>query len=162
VADPPDKVVRSRSNIVRTRTTVKPGLFLQPYVLTRLTAQLLEHVTDGLGFVENDYAVVSWLNICGQATPTELAGDLGMKPTTLSTVIDRCVKKGFARRKRNPDDGRSYVVELTAKGKATNARAAERFDAVMRRLLGNLEGDREEILAQMRVLEDAMRKTLGP
>jgi DNA-binding MarR family transcriptional regulator len=147
--------------MIRTRTTVKPGLFLQPYILNRLSGQLLEGVTEGLGFVDNDYAVVSWLNICGQATPSELAADLGMKPTTLTTVIERVVKKGFARRLPNPADGRSYLVELTAKGKATNARAAERFDRVMGRLRANLEGDREEILEHMRVLEAAMRKTLS-
>ena len=84
-----------------------------------------------------------------------------MKPTTLSSVIERLVKKGQVRRRPNPEDGRSYPVELTAKGKATNAANAERFDAVMRRLLGNLAGDRETILEHMRVLEDAMRKTLS-
>jgi len=146
--------------MVRTRTTVKPGLLLQPYILTRLSAQLLEGVVEGLGFGENEYAVVSWLNICDQATPTELAADLGMKPTTLSTVIERIVGKGFARRVRNPEDGRSYLLELTPKGKATNARAAARFDEMMARLLGNLAGERETILEHMRVLEDAMRRSL--
>jgi DNA-binding MarR family transcriptional regulator len=147
--------------MVRTRTSVKPGLFLQPYILNRLAGRLLEPVSTNNGFADNEYAVASWLNICGQATPTELAADLGMKPTTLTDVIERLVKKGLARRLANPDDGRSYVVELTAKGKSANARAAEHFDRVMTRLRANLAGDREEILAHMRVLEDAMRKTLA-
>jgi MarR family transcriptional regulator, 2-MHQ and catechol-resistance regulon repressor len=146
--------------MVRTRTSVKPGLLLQPYILSRLAGQLLEAVSVGNGFADNEYAVASWLNICGEATPTELAADLGMKPTTLTAVIERLVTKGLVRRLANPDDGRSYVVELTAKGKATNARAGEHFDRVMTRLRANLAGDREEILAHMRVLEDAMRKTL--
>ena len=147
--------------MVRTRTSVKPGLLLQPFVLNRLAGRLVEEVTAGLGYVDNEFAVTSWLNVCGRATPTELATDLGMKPTTLTAVIERVVKKGLVRRRPNPDDGRSYVVELTARGKATNARAGERFDAMMRRLVANLEGDREEILAQMRLLEAAMRKTIA-
>ena len=112
------------------------------------------------GLVGGEYAVASWLNVCGQATPTELAADLGMKPTTLTSIIERLVRKRQIRRRPNPEDGRSYLLELTAKGKATNAGNAERFDAVMRRVLGNLEGDRETILEHMRVLEAALRRTV--
>jgi len=81
-------------------------------------------------------------------------------PAKLQGIIVGCRGKGFARRVRNPEDGRSYLLELTPKGKATNARAAARFDEMMARLLGNLAGERETILEHMRVLEDAMRRSL--
>jgi DNA-binding MarR family transcriptional regulator len=135
-------------------------LLLQPFVLDHLVGQLLDSVLEGSGLTGNEFAVASWLNICGQATPSELAADLGLKPTTLTSVLDRLVEKGQVRKRPNPEDGRSYLVELTAKGKATNARNGERFSAMHGRLAANLEGAREEILEHMRVLEDAMRKTL--
>jgi DNA-binding MarR family transcriptional regulator len=148
--------------MVRARTHVeaRPGLLLQPFVLDQLAGQLIEIILEGSGLVGNEFAVSSWLNIRGRATPSSLAADLGLKPTTLSSVLERLVAKGQIRRRPNPEDGRSYLVELTAKGKATHARIFERFNTVAVRLAANLEGDREEILAQMRVLEAAMRRTL--
>jgi DNA-binding MarR family transcriptional regulator len=147
--------------MVRTRTTVKPGLLLQPFVLDELVAVLVDAVVEGSDVTAREYAVTSWLNICGEATPTELAADLGMPPTTLSSMIDRLVRKGQMRRAPNPDDGRSYLVQLTAKGKATNARNAQRLQRVVDRVRTNLELDEEELLTTLRVLEDALRKTIS-
>jgi DNA-binding MarR family transcriptional regulator len=147
--------------MVRTRTTVKPGLLLQPFVLNSLAGQLVETMLEGSAITGNEFAVLSWLNVSGPATPTELAADLGLKPTTLTSVLDRLVAKGQVRKRPNPDDGRSYLVEATAKGKATHTRISERFVVVASRLQANLEGDREAILEHMRLLEDAMRKTLA-
>jgi DNA-binding MarR family transcriptional regulator len=147
--------------MVRTRTTVKPGLLLQPFVLNSLAGRLVETMLEGSGLAGNEFAVASWLNVSGAATPTELAADLGLKPTTLTSVLDRLVAKGQVRKRPNPDDGRSYLVEPTARGRATHARISERFLVVAGRLQENLEGDREAILEHMRVLEDAMRRTLA-
>jgi DNA-binding MarR family transcriptional regulator len=122
--------------------------------------QLLESVVAPSGLTGNEFAVSSWLNVSGRATPTELAADLGMKPTTLTSVIERLVRKGHVRRRPNPEDGRSYLLELTARGKAANADNGRRFNAVLRRLLGHLEGDPAAILEQMRVLEAGLRRTL--
>jgi DNA-binding MarR family transcriptional regulator len=147
--------------MVRTRTTVKPGLLLQPFVLDELVAVLVDGVVDGSEVTAREYAVTSWLNICGDATPSELAFDLGMPPTTLSSVIERLVRKGQMRRVPNPDDGRSYLLQLTAKGKATNARNGQRLQRVVERLRTNLEVDEQELLEALRVLEDALRKTIS-
>jgi len=75
-------------------------------------------------------------------------------------MIDRLVAKKQVRRVRHPEDGRSYVLEPTAKGKATNARNGKRFEWTIERLRANLDGDAEEILDAMRRLEAALRATL--
>jgi len=49
-------------------------------------------------------------------------------------MIDRLVAKKQVRRVRHPEDGRSYVLEPTAKGKATNARNGKRFERTIERL----------------------------
>ena len=101
--------------MMRNRSTVKlqPGLFLQPFVISQLVGTVLEDVVDGSGISASEFAVTSSINIFGTVTPTELARTLGLSPTTLSATIDRLVRKGEARRTRHPDDGRSYVLELT-------------------------------------------------
>ena len=148
--------------MIRNRTTVKPGLLLQPFVVSQLAGALVSEIVEGSEVTASEYAVTSWLNVVGGATPGDLARELGLSPTTLSAMIDRLVAKKQVRRVRHPEDGRSYVLEPTARGKKTNARNAERFGAVMRRVTASLEGDPEEILEAMRRLEAALRAGLGP
>ena len=148
--------------MLRDRTTVKvqPGLFLQPFVVTQLSGAVIIDVVEGSEVTATEYALTSWLNIVGDATPTELAHDLGLSPTTVSAMIDRLVGKKQVRRVRNPDDGRSYLLELTEAGKRTNARNSRRLSEAIEALRRHLEGDPDEILAAMRLLEDGLRKML--
>ena len=148
--------------MVRSRTTVKPGLLLQPVVLSQLAGRLVEEAIADSEVAGVEFAVASWLGVRGQATPKDLSRDLGMAPTTLSAVIDRLVRKGQVRRRPNPDDGRSYLLELTAKGKATNARNGARFAEVIGRVRTELAADEEDVLETMRVLEEALRRALEP
>jgi DNA-binding MarR family transcriptional regulator len=149
--------------MVRNRTTVKaqPGLLLQPFVVFHLGAALIDGVIEGSEVVGAEYAVASWLGAGGGATPTELARELGLAPTTLSAIIDRLVRKKQVRRVSHPEDGRSYVLELTAAGRATNRRNSERFARMRERLLANLEDDPEVVLALLRRYEEALRKTIA-
>jgi len=148
--------------MLRNRPTVKvqPGLFLQPYIVSQLSGALIVEVVRGSEVTATEYALTSWLNVVGDATPTELAHDLGLSPTTVSAMIDRLLGKRQVRRFRNPDDGRSYLLELTEAGKRTNARNSRRLSEAIEALRGHLEGDPEEILAAMRLLEDGLRKML--
>src|SRR5262245_18133127 len=148
--------------MVRTRTTVKPGLFLQPFVVSQLSGSIIERVVEGSEITASEYALTSWLNVIGGATPSEIAQQLGLSPTTVSAVIERLVQKKQVRRVRHPEDGRSYVLEPTAKGKATNVRNGRRFEQELRTLRGHLEDDPEEILELLRRFETALRKTLAP
>jgi MarR family transcriptional regulator, multiple antibiotic resistance protein MarR len=150
--------------MVRNRSTVKtaqPGLFLQPHILSQLVGTLIQRVVEGSGITASEYALTSWLNVIGQATPSRLADDLGMSATTLSAMIERLVAKGEVRRVPNAEDARSYLLDLTPKGKATNARNGQRLSAELRGVHGELEGDPEEILAAMRVLESALRSRIA-
>jgi DNA-binding MarR family transcriptional regulator len=149
--------------MMRNRTTVKlqPGLFLQPFVVSQLVGAIIDRVVEGSGIAASEFAVASSVAAFGSVTPTELARALGLSPTTLSAMVDRLVRKQQLRRVRHPDDGRSYVLELTSRGKATNARNARRFAAELQALRGHLEGDADEVLDAMRRLEVALRQTLG-
>lgn len=147
--------------MLRDRTTVKPGLFLLPHVVAQLSGALVVEVVEGSEVTATEYALTSWLAIQGRATPTDLAFDLGMAPTTVSTLIDRLVQKKQVRRVRHPDDGRSYLVELTRRGTATNIRNSRRLERCIARLHEHLEGDPAEILAAMRLLEEGLRRTLA-
>ena len=148
--------------MIRNRTTVKPGLFLQPHVVANLSGTLIEEIVEGSGITASEFAVSSWVNVRGTSTPGELSRELGLSPTTVSAMVDRLVRKKQLRRARHPEDGRSYVLEPTAKGRSTQAAIGKRFAKKLQAVRGNLaEGDAEEILEAMRRLEDALRKTLA-
>lgn len=142
---------------------MRPGLFLQPHIVAELVGTLIGRIVEGSDLTGREFAVTSWLNLREPATPTAIADELGMSATTVSAMVDRLVQKGHIRRVPNPGDGRSYFIELTAAGRKTNAAIGERFDAVMDEVRGNVAGDPEAILDAMRLLEDALRKTIaGP
>ena len=148
---------------MRNRSTVKlqPGLFLQPFVVSQLVGRVIEGLVEGTEISGPEFAVTSSIGVFGSVTPTELARTLGISPTTLSASIERLVRKKQVRRVRHPEDGRSYVLELTARGKATNATIGERFAVAMRTVRGHLDGDPDEVLDAMRRLEAALRTTLA-
>ena len=60
---------------------------------------------------------VEILGINGSLKMKELAAKLGITTGTLTITIDKLEKKGIVRRKANPNDRRSYVIELTKEGK---------------------------------------------
>lgn len=57
----------------------------------------------------------------------ELAADAGIKPTTLTSVLDRLGKRGYLARELDLGDRRSFMVHLTPEG----AQAAQRASAAM-------------------------------
>jgi len=148
--------------MLRDRTTVKrkPGLFLQPYVVAQLSGALIMQVVEGSEVTATEYALTSWLAVQRKATPSQLSQELGVAPTTLSAMIDRLVQKGQIRRIAHPDDGRSYLLELTAQGQKTNTRNSRRLERVIVELRAELDADPDEILEAMRRLEAALRRVL--
>jgi DNA-binding MarR family transcriptional regulator len=149
--------------MVRSRSTVKaqPGLLLQPFVISQLTSSLVDGIVAGSEVSASEFALTSWLAVVGGATPSELAADLGLAPTTLSAMIERLVGKGQVRRRPHPEDGRSYVLELTARGRKTNDRNVARFGPMLGRVRAQLQADEREVLAALRALEAAFRAALA-
>ena len=59
------------------------------------------------------------------------------------------------------DDGRSYVLEATARGRSTQARAGAALAAVLERLDAELGGDSDAVLDALHRLEAALRQQLA-
>jgi DNA-binding MarR family transcriptional regulator len=74
----------------------------------------LELAADGVE--SNGYAMLSLIGVRGPVRLTEVAGELGMPLTTASDAMRRLENRAHVRRRPNPDDGRSFLFELTAKG----------------------------------------------
>jgi DNA-binding MarR family transcriptional regulator len=78
--------------------------------------QLVEIELAADGVDANGYAMLSLIGVRGPVRLTEVAAELGMPLTTASDAVRRLESRGHVRRAPNPDDGRSFLFALSAKG----------------------------------------------
>jgi DNA-binding MarR family transcriptional regulator len=78
--------------------------------------QLVGRELEADGVESDTYAVLSLIGARGSVRLTDVARELGLPLTTMSDVVRRLESRGHARRRRHPDDGRSFLFELTARG----------------------------------------------
>jgi DNA-binding MarR family transcriptional regulator len=69
-------------------------------------------------------------------TVQEFAGQMGLEKTWASRLLVRMERDGLIRRTDHPEDARSLLVELTAKGKAEHRKLAEGLNEHALNLLG--------------------------
>jgi DNA-binding MarR family transcriptional regulator len=88
--------------------------------------------------------------------PSELAELLHLDRGTVSGVLDRLVDQQLIVRRRHPEDGRSVLVELSARGKLLDREAVGTVKACVRRALASLP--RSKVDAAVQVLEALARE----
>jgi DNA-binding MarR family transcriptional regulator len=96
----------------------------------------LELAADGVE--SSGYGMLSLIGVRGPVRLTEIAAELGMPLTTASDVMRRLESRKDVRRMPNPEDGRSFLFELTARG-----------DREWKRGWGALQRINEALLAQI-------------
>lgn len=79
-------------------------------------AQLVQRELAADGVESSHYATLSLIGAFGPLRLTEIASELGMPLTTSSDVVRRLESQKLVLRRRNPDDGRSFLFELSARG----------------------------------------------
>jgi DNA-binding MarR family transcriptional regulator len=80
---------------------------------------------------------------------------LGYDSGAMTRLLDRMEKKDLVRRVTNPEDRRSYLVELTAESKAMFPQARRRVEAVFHRLLAGFSD------AQAKALKRSLERVLA-
>ncbi len=71
-----------------------------------------------------EYSVLAILRDNRDVTQKRLAIALDVSPPNLAVLLDRLQERGLVVRVRNPDDGRSQMLQLTADGRELARRAA--------------------------------------
>ena len=136
-------------------------LFLDVYRLIELTGAIVDRQLREVGIPAYLFGLFSEIRRLAPVTPSQISQRTGIAVTTLRDNIQRLVDRGLIRRTPNPDDGRSYLVEVTEKGEVL-ARAADpallaAYEALERRLQ-RPRVEYEQVLDELRV---AMAATLG-
>jgi DNA-binding MarR family transcriptional regulator len=91
----------------------------------------------------------------------DIADTLSITTGGVSKIVDSIESAGHAKRRPNPDDRRSSIVELTAAGKRLLAKATTTFEAELESRLGSALSDRalRQFTLALTALRAAARET---
>lgn len=138
----------------------RANVLFRTFILSQLVGALIDREIARAGGDGRDLGVLSGIGISGPITPGDLADLLGMPPTTLSATLQRLERAGAVKRRRNPDDGRSVLVELTGSGERRWQSGWPGLRASVEKVSAELERP-EETLAALEELERALRAALA-
>ena len=127
------------------------------FVSGQLAGSLLGRAIEDSGLRAGEFGILSAIGVWGPLSPTELAQRTGTPPTTLSDYLSRFVAQGLAIRSRNPDDGRSYLLELTTEGRRRHRQAGKGLLATNRLIAEKLAVPAEQVREALLQLEQALR-----
>jgi DNA-binding MarR family transcriptional regulator len=146
--------------MVKPKTRGRNVLF-RLYILGQLANDLLDQSMVRLKLNPNDFAVESAIRAFQPITPTRLAALLGMPATTLSSHLSRLEARRQIKRRRNPEDGRSTLIELTKLGDRNVVAAFPALRGSIARINEHLDYSPQELDLALDRLEDSLRAALS-
>ena len=141
--------------------SLRQGPLLRLFTIAQQESRLMQVAMAESPLEPNDFAVYSWLRLVGPVTPTRLAADLGMRQPTLSNYLKRMTDRGHLRRRRNPHDGRSQLVSLTASGRRVTERSFPGFKAAITAFRDHLELSDDELARVLGSLSDTLDRAVA-
>ena len=138
--------MRDRSKKVKSHPVedVREGgtnVLFDVWLVSRAVTGALDTALAASGLTADEFGVYSVLTSTDAMTPSELARWMAAPATTVSSYIKRLEGRGHLVRDRNPDDGRSYVLRLTAAGRAAHRAGGKAFLPVLDRVVRSLGRD---------------------
>jgi DNA-binding MarR family transcriptional regulator len=137
-------------------------LFLKAATTSQYVGQIVERRLEPIGLPAYLLALLTHVRDHAPVSPSKVSEASGVPMTTLRDNIQRLVDRGLVRRVANREDGRSYLLVLTARGKTVVEKAGdallEAYLAVERRL-PRPRADYEQMLDEV---SEALREALEP
>ena len=124
--------------------SARPGIAKQwPMLLMiklgRITMHRFTQALEPYGVRPRHVAALIELRDRGQLTQQSLCGQLHLDPTNLVTILNELEERGYATRRRDPEDRRRHLVEVSKKGIAVLEKVSEVMDGVEEELLAGLD-----------------------
>jgi DNA-binding MarR family transcriptional regulator len=117
--------------------------------LGRITMHRFSEALEPYGIKPRHVAALIELRDSGQLTQQALCGQLHLDPTNLVAILNELEQRGYATRRRDPDDRRRHIVEVSKKGLAVIDKVSKAMDAVEDELLAGLEPRERERFASL-------------
>src|SRR3954447_24191087 len=109
--------------------------------LGRITMHRFAEALEPFGVRPRHVAALIELRDRGELTQQTLCGQLHLDPTNLVTILNELEERGYATRRRDPDDRRRHLVEVSKKGIAVIDKVSEVMDGVEADLLADFSPD---------------------
>ena len=118
--------------------------------------QLVERELAADGVEASHYATLSMIGAFGPLRLTEVADALGIPLTTTSDTVRRLESRNLVLRRANPDDGRSFLFELSARGDREWRRGWGALQRINEHLQGAIDADAtRRVLTELNAAFDA-------
>jgi DNA-binding MarR family transcriptional regulator len=164
IMNPPDSPLSSAAMAART-TSTPAGCGVLFFRLARASGEGLGDALSELGMRPAEYAVLNQLAEAGPLSQQALARALRIHPSNLVGLIDELEGAELVLRRRDPEDRRRYLLELTARGGRRLGQAERATVEAERELLSPLSrAERErlrELLSRLAVHSCAPRDSCG-
>ena len=127
-----------------TRPSTAPGIAQQwPTLLMiklgRITMHRFTEALEPYGIRPRHVAALIELRERGELTQQSLCGQLHLDPTNLVAILNELEERGYATRRRDPEDRRRHLVEVSKTGIAVIEKVSEVMDGVEHELLDGLD-----------------------
>jgi DNA-binding MarR family transcriptional regulator len=114
--------------------------------LGRITMHRFTEALEPFGIRPRHVAALIELRDRGELTQQSLCGQLHLDPTNLVAILNELEQRGYATRRRDPEDRRRHLVEVSKKGIAVLEKVSAVMDGVEADLLDGFEpGEREQL-----------------
>ncbi|MBA0045285.1 MarR family winged helix-turn-helix transcriptional regulator [Mycobacteroides sp. LB1] len=137
------------------------SILFDVWLVQNLLSAVLDETLTGTGLSGDEFALYSFVDIKERLTPTAISQWSAMRPSTVTSRLRRMTDRGHATTVPNPEDRRSYSVELTPAGRATLVEAWGRFFPVMAGIESRLGTSKREVRRSIKRLDGVLREFGG-
>lgn len=97
----------------------------------------------------NQFVLLALLDQRDGVSQRDLVDRAASDPNTVRPMLTTLQKKGYVAREPDPDDGRAWLVRITALGRRTFKKARRETETFRERLCANLEVHERETLVRL-------------
>jgi DNA-binding MarR family transcriptional regulator len=136
---------------------VRPRQEMQPYQVTARISRIGQHIArrqedafGRFGLNRGEVGVLGALRLAGprqELSPTRLFKGLMLSSAGMTSRLDRLERRGYVKRKPDPDDRRGVLVELTDAGREVLDQAVSANTGREKGMLANLTKQEQRTLA---------------
>jgi DNA-binding MarR family transcriptional regulator len=136
-------------------------LFLKASTTAQYVGRIVVRQVEPVGIPAYLLALLTHVRDHAPVTPSRISELSGVPMTTLRDNIQRLVDRRLVRRRGHPEDGRSYLLVITAKGEAVTHAAGEALLDAYIELERRLPRPLAEYEHALDELNDALQHVLG-
>ena len=137
------------------------ALLQEVYSTGNLVGFLVNRELEADGISPRLFSFLGWLHLLEPVTPGRLAEESGMPATTIRDYVREVVARGDVRKAGNPEDGRSYLLELTPQGRKLIEAGRPALARAFAKLEPQLKRSAAEYIETTVELRLALRATLA-